>query len=428
MYKATIILTTHNRKDTLEKTVKCLENMDGVSNIIILDNGSQDATKEWLAEQTYEYIYFDEGTQGYGQIWNAALENFETEDYVVFLEAGVYPEKDVIKHLIEALSSTEVGIASPVLNQNECKDFGRVICDKTLATEWKIWAVRKEVLNKNGYFQENLKCPENVLLDYGLRLIKNDFYQQRLHVCVNENLHSCNEIYTETTQWDEEDLALLKSIWGINYIGLEPNPLLTDGIQEEKEKTFNVLEIGCNLGVTLFEIQSQYPNCKTYGLEINEAAVDVAKHIADVRFGDIDDLKVPFTEKFDYIILGDVLEHLRHPKEVVQMCRNLLNENGYIIASIPNIMHISVMEELINGRFIYEDVGLLDKTHIHFFTYYEILQLLMETNYRIIDMKISRIEISDEQKELEKKLLALSEQTEALMYEAFQYIVKAQKI
>ena len=52
----------------------------------------------------------------------------------------------------------------------------------------------------------------------------------------------------------------------------------------------------------------------------------------------------------------------------------------------------------------------------------------METNYRIIDMKISRIEISDEQKELEKKLLALSEQTEALMYEAFQYIVKAQKI
>ena len=89
--RATIILTSYNRLNELMDTLEWLENVEGIGNILIVDNGSSDETPQWLAMQSYEYIYFDEGFQGYGRLWNAVLENFETGEYIVFMEAGVYP-------------------------------------------------------------------------------------------------------------------------------------------------------------------------------------------------------------------------------------------------------------------------------------------------------------------------------------------------
>jgi hypothetical protein len=109
------------------------------------------------------------------------------------------------------------------------------------------------------------------------------------------------------------------------------------------------------------------------------------------------------------------------------MCRDILNENGVIIASIPNVMHISVMEALIDGRFPYADTGLLDRTHIHFFTFYEIMYMFNEAGYEMENINVSEFPLTERQKEIEKVLLGLSDKTEALMYEAFQYIVKARR-
>lgn len=219
----------------------------------------------------------------------------------------------------------------------------------------------------------------------------------------------------------------MRAAWGMNYFNLRPNRTLVKYIREPHEREFKVLEVGCDLGATLFEIKSHYPNCQIYGLDINEAAVDIARHIARVKYGNIDELTIPFEEKFDYIIFGDVLEHLRHPEEVVRMCRDLLHENGFIIASIPNVMHISVMEELIEGRFRYRDVGLLDRTHIHLFTYYEIMTLFQDAGYEVKDINGTVFDISEREREIMNILLKLSENTEAWMYETFQYTVRAQK-
>ena len=161
--------------------------------------------------------------------------------------------------------------------------------------------------------------------------------------------------------------------------------------------------------------------------DIREAAVDIARHITRAEYGNIDELAVPFQEKFDYIIFGDVLEHLRHPEEVVMMCRELLKDGGRIIASIPNVMHISVMEELIEGRFRYQDVGLLDRTHIHFFTYYEIMDLFQKAGYTVEDIDGVSFGMSEREEKIMETLLALSDNTQAWMYKTFQYVVKAQK-
>lgn len=445
--KITVILTTYNRKTGLQDTLEWLSEVEGISNIIIADNGSTDGTADWLSTQSYEYLWFDEGIQGYGKLWNTVLENFETEDTIVFMEAGIYPEKGSLLEMMSALRVENMGIANLITNYYD--DDGNRITGKealtlfawdsrsrqssdvahaTLSSNWRIWAAKRDLFEKIGFFRDELQSPDNVLTDYALRMIQNNWGQIVCsRACAWESFNRGEEIYAGSGQWRDRDRAFMKASWGMNYFNLRPNRTLVKYIREPQEREFKVLEVGCDLGATLFEIKSHYPNCQIYGLDINEAAVDIARHIARVKYGNIDELTIPFEEKFDYIIFGDVLEHLRHPEEVVRMCRDLLHENGFIIASIPNVMHISVMEELIEGRFRYRDVGLLDRTHIHLFTYYEIMTLFQDAGYEVKDINGTVFDISEREREIMNILLKLSENTEAWMYETFQYTVKAQK-
>lgn len=444
----TVVLTSFQRCGQLQDTLAWLETVKGIENIIIVDNGSDDGTADWLAAQQYDYVQFDEGVQGYGRLWNTILQNFDVQDCIVFLETGVYPEKMSLVELWNVLQADEIGIACPVTNysrsdigvrvksreelawirQDSLRQPNQRQYDRTLHPDWKMWAVRRDILEKIGPLQEELNDPENVLKDYVLRMLQSGLRQVSCrHAFAYESFGRCREVYAEAEQWNIWDRSVLKRDWGMNYFNLTPNDFLVNLIQEAPGTVFKVLEIGCDLGATLLAIQNRYPKCKTYGMDINEAAVKIAKHVTEAECGNIDEMKLPFQEKFDYIIFGDVLEHLRHPEEVVGMCRDYLNEGGYIIASIPNVMHISVLEELIDGRFRYRDVGLLDRTHIHFFTYYEIMSMFHENGYKVVEIRKSVFDISERQRAIMKLLLELSEQTEDWMYETFQYVVKAQK-
>ena len=444
----TVVLTVHRRLDQLRDTLEWFDGVDGIANIIIAVNESEEDTAQWLSAGQYEYLWFDEGVQGYGKLWNTVLSNFETEDCIVFLEAGVYPEKGSLRALARALESERAAMASPSTNnffpnersavksKEELLLIGRrgnrqrsgKTYDKILCSNWKMWAVRRDIFEQNGLFREELSHPEEVLTDYSLRMIQGGLAQiVCLYAYAYESFHQCSEIYSVAEEWRFNARVFMKKEWGMNYFNLKPNRSLAVRIQEGNEEEFKVLEVGCDLGATLVEIQNRFPKCKTYGLDINEAAVEIAKHVTEAKYGNIDELRIPFREKFDYIIFGDVLEHLRHPEEVVEMCRDSLNEDGCIIACIPNVMHISVMEQLLEGRFVYQDVGLLDRTHIHFFTYYEIMNLFRNAGYEVKDIDRRIFAISDREQAIVETLLGLSDQTEEWMYTTFQYVVRAQK-
>ena len=97
----------------------------------------------------------------------------------------------------------------------------------------------------------------------------------------------------------------------------------------------------------LFRSKNRFPKAEVYGSEINVASAGIASHVANVVVNNIEEENLPFPErKFDYIIFGDVLEHLHNPLKTVVYCQRFKRENGHIIASIPNIQHISVMEGL----------------------------------------------------------------------------------
>lgn len=89
-------------------------------------------------------------------------------------------------------------------------------------------------------------------------------------------------------------------------------------------------------------------------------------HITDLDWLDL--CEVVSGRKFDVILAGDVLEHCTRPDLVLHQCHRLLQPGGYVVVSLPNIAHGDVRLALLAGQFDYRPVGLLDHTHLRFFT------------------------------------------------------------
>lgn len=132
-----------------------------------------------------------------------------------------------------------------------------------------------------------------------------------------------------------------------------------------------VLEFGTADGV-LTEYLKKNLDCEIFGVELNEQFAEAASKFTEKMFiGDIEEYGwLVFFEglKFDYIIFADVLEHLKEPELAIQKASELLNIDGALIMSIPNIAHSSIILSLLNNSFDYSETGLLDRTHLRFFT------------------------------------------------------------
>ena len=129
----------------------------------------------------------------------------------------------------------------------------------------------------------------------------------------------------------------------------------------------------------------QRPGVYVAGVELDHrAAVEAKKVLDDVIEGNIETLELPFIEKrFDCILFADVLEHLIDPLEVLKKTRKFLKTDGSVIASIPNVQYLGLVSQLVEGNWTYQDEGILDRTHLRFYTYHEIIKLFDEAGYII---------------------------------------------
>lgn len=170
-----------------------------------------------------------------------------------------------------------------------------------------------------------------------------------------------------------------------NYFG-RSNPFLLAQIRGTPSA---VLDIGCGEGLLGEDIKRAF-KCRVEGIEyVAQAAQKARSRLDRVMAGNIEemDLSSFLDEKcFDYIIFGDVLEHLIDPWKILHRVRPYLKDDGVILTSIPNVGHISILLNLLGGRWPYEDAGLLDKTHLRFFTAKEIPSLFQSSGYRVTSM------------------------------------------
>ncbi len=444
--KVTAVITAYNQKNEVIRCLEWLREIPDIANIIIADNGSEDGTADLLPQLGYPYLFFDEGVQGFGTVWNAVIDNFDLEEIIVFLEPQYFPGAQCVSRMADTLVREGCGIVAPMSNSYKYFQYypidrienldkienDLIYCEEPVSSSLcicnDIWAISKETLKENGKFDERLVLPKNVLLDFELRMVQRGYQPM---IC-RQALAFCNSVNMKNVDFEvmlgKCDRDVLKDKWHMNYFNLVPAKNIVDFIKEEKEACIRVLEVGCDLGVTLLEIKNRYPNSQIYGLEINPASAEIAKHLAEVKIGNIEDRDLPFDGTFDYIIFGDVLEHLHDPQGIVRYCREKLSERGCILTSIPNVMHVTVMNQLLHGRFEYKDTGLLDRSHIHFFTFYEILGMFQEEAFCIEEMKTATVALEKKEEELIQKLMKISENVEEHMYSTFQYLVKARKM
>lgn len=148
-----------------------------------------------------------------------------------------------------------------------------------------------------------------------------------------------------------------------------------------------VLDVGCSDGQLGRELKAR-KNCTVYGIEIDPSDVAKAKKVLDGVFSvNLETEAIPTalaSKHFDAILLVDVIEHFVHPSETLVKLKGLLNDGGRIIFSIPNMSHISVRLQLLNGRLIYNEIGLLDKTHLHFYDSEEATRVLHDAGLQIV--------------------------------------------
>jgi 2-polyprenyl-3-methyl-5-hydroxy-6-metoxy-1,4-benzoquinol methylase len=148
-----------------------------------------------------------------------------------------------------------------------------------------------------------------------------------------------------------------------------------------------VLDVGCANGYFAEVLVER--GCQVSGVEFDPVAAEEArKHLDQLVVGDLEqlDLVAELGEgRFDVIVFGDVLEHLRDPLPVLRQARPLLAPGGYVVISIPNVAHGAVRLKLLQGRFDYQPLGLLDSTHIRFFTRDNLKALLHDAGLAATD-------------------------------------------
>lgn len=154
----------------------------------------------------------------------------------------------------------------------------------------------------------------------------------------------------------------------------------------------NVLDVGCGFG-GLGQLLRERNVENLFGIEINPIASTHLEKIYDQYWiGSVEAIDLPETlPKFDYIIFADVLEHLVDPWETVRRYAQLLANDGKVIASIPNVRNLGLLYNLIfRGRWTYSDSGLLDRTHLRFFTKIEIQELFSRAGFTIERIDVNR--------------------------------------
>jgi SAM-dependent methyltransferase len=122
------------------------------------------------------------------------------------------------------------------------------------------------------------------------------------------------------------------------------------------------------------------------------SAEEARRHLEQVLVSDLEDadLVAEFgRDSFDVVVFGDVLEHLRDPMHVLRQARPLLRRGGYVVISTPNIAHGDVRLALLSGRFNYTKVGILDDTHVRFFTRDSLVASLHDAGFVLTDLRRS---------------------------------------
>ena len=187
-------------------------------------------------------------------------------------------------------------------------------------------------------------------------------------------------------------------------IGLDPQAQAADHYPDQYNASLlamverapaRVLELGCAAGLLGAKLKERFPGAFVVGIEANRAAAQVAAsrldhvecvRLEDVRFSE----QEPRGGRFDLVFAGDVLEHLVNPWGLLERLKHCLAPGAEVLASIPNVRNLALLSDvLLKGTWEYQASGLLDVTHLRFFTFEDMRRMFEETGYVVVSSSMT---------------------------------------
>jgi 2-polyprenyl-3-methyl-5-hydroxy-6-metoxy-1,4-benzoquinol methylase len=152
----------------------------------------------------------------------------------------------------------------------------------------------------------------------------------------------------------------------------------------------SVLEVGCSSGEFGKLIKCDSPAVTVWGIEQEVAVAALATDKLDKVICGTFEAEMPdlIGKQFDCIVFNDVLEHMVNPRSALENCQRYLGAEGVVIASIPNILFFyEITKILLEEDWQYREYGILDDTHLRFFTKKSIIRLFEQSGYRIEEIQ-----------------------------------------
>lgn len=149
------------------------------------------------------------------------------------------------------------------------------------------------------------------------------------------------------------------------------------------ENPQRIIDIGCGAGFFGAAVKRKYPNCETWGVEAAaEAARTAALHNDRIVTGLVEEVADLPERYFDAVTMNDVLEHMTWPEPSLAIARRILKPEGKLILSLPNVRYfVNVRDLVFNNSWEYQDRGILDRTHLRFYTTRSAANLLQKNGY-----------------------------------------------
>ena len=224
-------------------------------------------------------------------------------------------------------------------------------------------------------------------LDAALREQKYQFYQKHDKEATDSGYydHLTSEHGMSLAKWQNRDPKEMSSGLFIKPIIYYRNVRL-DVAGIVPDNAIKILDVGCGQGYLGASLKKQNPKREVIGVELDSMAAAAAEENIDrVIVGNIEKIQLNYPEGyFDCIIMTDIIEHLYNPWETLIYLKKYLNNNGSFIFSVPNVRNITVLDQLVNKcQWKYQEAGILDNTHIRFFTFEDIKEMLYSTNMTI---------------------------------------------
>ncbi|MCC0727050.1 glycosyltransferase [Clostridioides sp. ZZV14-6045] len=444
-----IVILSYNQKKNVELSIESIRRFVHKEKyeIIVIDNNSNDGTKEWLKEQKDLNIIYNIENKKINERCNQAIDIVSGENILFFNPSNIITP-NLIFNLNNALWSEEqIGAVEPTngnlyMNQTsiEYNNLMESILDlyykynKEDESKWRdvtelnlsCMMIKKCALKDI----DNLECQfesEHIMsYDISFSLIDKGY---SLLCCMDTFIYNCENYTCMNEQHKlipEKDLEKFIEKWGFSPIKSSYTKYnLISMIDEDKSSTLNILNIGHNTCTFLSEIKYKFKNASIYTTDKCEILNVTSNENYNEKSTNLEYKELNYKYRFfDYVILEDLSGDLKDIYTVLRKIKPYLKRDGFIITSALNFMHVDIIKKLLEGKLFFNELRDSCRSNNIFFTLEELKKIFGDIYYSINSISSEQIDISEDSRLFIEKICEVCGNELKYQYYTYKYFVK----